>query len=117
MHTLIVKTSFDSAHFLPHYEGPCHKIHGHTWNVEIHIEGGVNADSGMIVDFKDVKSMIKQILPDHEMVNAFVPNPTAENISKYLYDLIKMHPLLPAHCRIMKVVLWETADNGVSYEL
>jgi len=115
--SLILKTSFDSAHYLPNYEGPCHKLHGHTWNVEVYIEGGVNDDSGMIADFKDVKDMIKQILPDHELINTVVSNPTAENISKYLYDRIKTHPLLPTHCQVTKVILWETPSNGVCYEL
>ena len=33
--------SFSSAHRLPHYDGPCHNLHGHTWKAVFVIEGNI----------------------------------------------------------------------------
>ena len=30
---------FSSAHRLPHYDGECHNLHGHTWKVVFLLEG------------------------------------------------------------------------------
>ena len=47
---------FSSAHHLPHYDGPCHNLHGHTWKVVFVIEGPVQAN-GMVHDFKVLKKL------------------------------------------------------------
>ena len=50
--------SFSAAHRLPHYDGPCHDLHGHTWKAVFIIEGPVQQD-GMVCDFKvDRKSVV-----------------------------------------------------------
>ena len=114
MVTMIVKTHFDAAHFLPNYDGPCHNIHGHRWNVDVELSGRADKDSGMVVDFGEVKDSINDLLPDHDLVNDHVSNPTAENISVFLFrkikrDLLSTHPQV----KLVSITIWETDKCGV----
>ena len=77
--------SFSAAHHLPNYDGPCHDLHGHTWKAVFVIEGPVRPD-GMVCDFKVVKKLLDGLLPDHQLLNDLLPNPTAENLAQYLFD-------------------------------
>ena len=45
-----VVTEFDAAHSLPGYQGKCAHMHGHTYQVEIVLEGEVGED-GFVMDF------------------------------------------------------------------
>ena len=61
---------FELSHMLDNYEGKCGKIHGHTYKAEITLEGNIieNPTSnsyGMLIDFNDLKPIIKDIIPDH----------------------------------------------------
>ena len=76
--------SFSAAHRLPHYDGPCHNLHGHTWKAVFIIEGPVQQD-GMVCDFKVIKKLLDDQLPDHRFLNDEVENPTAENLAQYLF--------------------------------
>ena len=71
MYELKVKDSFASAHFLRGYEGPCEKLHGHTWKIEISIVSNEIDDIGLVVDFKEVKKRLKEFLNnlDHVCLN------------------------------------------------
>ena len=50
--------TFDSAHFLPNApEGhKCHRLHGHTFHVSVHVAGPVDPDRGWILDFADIEA-------------------------------------------------------------
>lgn len=76
--------SFSSAHRLPGYDGSCQHLHGHTWKAVFIIEGPVRPD-GMVCDFKVVKKLLDDQLPDHRFLNDLLPNPTAENLAQYLF--------------------------------
>ena len=47
---------FDAAHRLPNVGRghKCSQLHGHSFSVEIHIQGPVNPHSGWVMDFADV---------------------------------------------------------------
>jgi len=82
------KFSFDAAHFLPKYKGKCNQTHGHHWVVELACGGEVAEDTGMVVDFAELKKFcnIFEERFDHTLLNDTLPNPTAENICKYILD-------------------------------
>lgn len=83
--------SFDSAHKLDGYRGLCKKIHGHSWFCDIWFEGdSSNKDNvGILVDFTIVKRVKEQL--DHKMLNDVLKiNPTAENISEWIYNHLKL---------------------------
>ncbi|MDR0292080.1 MAG: 6-carboxytetrahydropterin synthase [Elusimicrobium sp.] len=105
---LRVKRKFSSAHRLPRYDGDCNNLHGHTWTVEFLIEGPVG-ESGMVEDFKVLKSLLDSALPDHKYLNDFVENPTAENMAEYLSG--KVSALLSGRgLKLKQTELWENEN-------
>jgi len=107
---LRIRRKFSAAHRLPDYDGACHNLHGHTWQVVFEVEGPVQP-SGMIYDFKLLKPLLDSILPDHQFLNDFVPNPTAENLSQYIFD--KAQKILQEkHLTLKTLELWENEDSA-----
>jgi len=96
MYQLMVRSHFDAAHFLRGYQGKCSKCHGHRFHYSVGISGETLNDLGILIDFKDVKSILKDEIEevlDHCLLNEDVPpfdriNPTAENIAKLIYDIV-----------------------------
>ena len=107
---LRIKHKFSAAHKLPEYDGDCHNLHGHTWQVVFEIEGTVQP-SGMIYDFKLLKPMLDSVLPDHKFLNDFVPNPTAENLSQYIFDKAEIM-LKEKNLTLKTLELWENEDSA-----
>ncbi len=107
---LIVKQRFSAAHFLEHYKGKCEKMHGHTFSIEVYFRVDSLDKSGISIDFTEIKSYLKEILPDHKVLNeVFDFSPSAENLAKYFYNKIKeKYP-------VSKVIIWESEDAGAVY--
>lgn len=103
--------SFSSAHRLPHYVGPCHDLHGHTWKAVFIIEGPVKED-GMVCDFKVVKKLLDENLPDHQLLNEWVENPTAENLAQFLFQKISLE-LQKMDLKLKTLEIWES-DNAAA---
>ena len=111
---LLYKTHFDAAHSLPDYQGDCSRLHGHTWYLEFEFYfPGMPGKTGMFIDFKDLKEIIEYYIKkyyDHRLLNENIENPTAENLVKHLYDLIK-----PKFNPLKTIRLWESPTYGVEY--
>jgi 6-pyruvoyltetrahydropterin/6-carboxytetrahydropterin synthase len=107
---LVVKETFSSAHFLEHYRGKCEKMHGHTFEVEVCFRVNELNESGIGIDFTELKAYLKELLPDHEILNeVFDFSPSAENLSRYFYYKIKeKYP-------VSKVMVWESDNAGAAY--
>jgi 6-pyruvoyltetrahydropterin/6-carboxytetrahydropterin synthase len=61
--------SFEMAHALTGYEGPCRHIHGHSYHLAVTVKGNVlESDSdpknGMVMDFGDLKAIVKELVID-----------------------------------------------------
>ena len=61
--------TFDMAHALFGYDGPCKNIHGHTYKLSvtligIPIEDSSNPKEGMVIDFTDFKKIVKDEVID-----------------------------------------------------
>ena len=114
---------FDAAHFLRGYQGKCANIHGHRWKVELTLQGSVLNEIGILIDFMDVKTMLKEVLDvfDHKMINDVAPfdklNPTAENIACFIYGQMTDRLLgqTDAGIRIAKVTVWESEAASATY--
>lgn len=107
---LIVKETFSAAHFLENYKGKCEHMHGHTFQVEAHFIIKELDKAGIGVDFSELKTYLKSILPDHKVLNeVFDFSPSAENLSKYFYNKIK------EKYNISKVIIWESENAGAVY--
>jgi len=106
---------FDAAHKLPNYKGPCANLHGHTYKMEVVIEGLVK-ENGMVIDFGELKKLVNESVIsklDHSYLNDRYPNPTAEIM---VVDIFKtIGKLLAKNVRLVEVKLWETPTSCVIY--
>jgi 6-pyruvoyltetrahydropterin/6-carboxytetrahydropterin synthase len=110
---LDVEFYFAAAHRLPRYEGPCFRMHGHNYRFFIALEGEVDPATGMITDFGVVKQVVQeQVLAraDHRVLNDILENPTAENIARWIWEVLAPH--LPG---LVEVRLYEIPDSCVTY--
>jgi 6-pyruvoyltetrahydropterin/6-carboxytetrahydropterin synthase len=95
MYRLTIEGNFSSAHQLRGYKGKCENLHGHNWKVVLTVRGETLNEIGILVDFHDLKAMLKGCLEelDHINVNdhsAFITqNPSSENIARYIYQDIE----------------------------
>jgi 6-pyruvoyltetrahydropterin/6-carboxytetrahydropterin synthase len=110
---LDVEFHFAAAHRLPRYEGPCFRMHGHNYRFEVAIEGEVDPATGMVADFGVVQEIVREHVlarADHRTLNDFLDNPTAENIARWIWEVLE--PQLPG---LAEVRLWEIPGCAVTY--
>lgn len=95
--TVVKEFTFDAAHKLPNYNGPCQRLHGHAFKLQIGITGVPDAITGMVIDFSFLKNLIQKYVIDfldHFYLNEVqIRNfpyrlPTAENIVNWVKDVI-----------------------------
>jgi len=122
MFEIAVEQVFASAHALRNYKGRCENVHGHNWKVRVVIQGEQLDQTGMLVDFLDVKSLMGEILNriDHQFLNEIPPfdvvNPSAENIAEYFYqEMTGKLEDTPVQVRISEVKIWETDIQSATY--
>ena len=104
---------FDAAHSLPGYQGKCANLHGHTYRVEVVIEGAVG-ENGFVMDFFQLKKILNSALEDldHRNLNDLLPNPTAENIAELLCGRLR-HSLEGLQVSLVSIKLWEGKNKWV----
>lgn len=115
---IVEKTvSFDAAHQLKGYDGPCGRVHGHRFSVSVGVKGDVKS-SGMIFDFAKLKKwMNKNIVDvfDHTLINDTIENPTAENIALWIVDKFQRDFVNDITIELAVVKVWETPDSMVEW--
>ena len=116
MYEIAIEDTFDAAHCLRGYQGSCQRLHGHTYRVKIVFRIRSLDSLGMAIDFRQAKAHLKSALDylDHQYINELpefsILNPTAENISKFIYDRIKVE-----HSDLYNVTVWETPTSSATY--
>ena len=121
MYTLTTMVEFSSAHTLVGHSGPCKKMHGHNWKVEVEITGEKLDKIGMVVDFKEIRKATYLVVDelDHEFLNNLEPfsedNPTAENIARYIFTKLS-EEFSNKNVKVNSIKLWETDKSAVSYK-
>ena len=122
MFEVAVEQVFASAHALRNYKGRCENVHGHNWKVRVVIAGERLDQTGLLVDFIDVKNLMGEIIEriDHQFLNEIPPfdvvNPSAENIAEYFWQ--KMSEGLagtPVPVKVTEVKIWETDIQSATY--
>ena len=104
---------FDAAHSLPGYQGKCANMHGHTYQVEMIVEGKVGTD-GFVMDFYELKKILTRALQDldHRCLNEILPNPTAEIIVKWIGKRLNQE-LEGSPVILISLKLWEGKNKWV----
>ncbi|MFP4489248.1 MAG: 6-pyruvoyl trahydropterin synthase family protein [Bacteroidales bacterium] len=129
--------SFETAHALWNYDGPCRNVHGHSYRLFVTVAGEPldepgNPKNGMVMDFGDMKKLVKKEVVDvfdHSVVisrlggderlaalkkmfgNVLLVDyqPTCENLIRDIAGRIKSQ--LPAGISLHNLRLYETATS------
>ena len=132
--------TFEMAHALHGHDGACANIHGHSYILEVVLLGIPRREpghpkDGMVLDFADLKSIVKrEVLDryDHALLvsdrdPAHVPlangpmgavrvvpwQPSCENM---VMDIVgRLKPCLPNDVELVGVRLWETATSHAEW--
>ena len=96
--------TFDMAHALFGYDGPCKNIHGHTYKLSVTLKGQVIENSndpknGMVIDFTDFKRIVTDNIVsvfDHSLVlNSSAPYGDLKNLNEN-FERINFVPFQPS---------------------
>ena len=107
---------FEAAHWLPTFPHghKCRRMPGHSYLVDVVIEGEVDPQKGYLMDFADIKAAIRPVesMLDHYLLNeiAGLENPTSEMLSKWIFDRLK--PTLPL---LALIRVHETCTSSSEY--
>src|SRR5204863_9335797 len=89
---------FEAAHFLPKVPAghKCARMHGHSYLVEVAIEGEVDADRGWLMDFAEIDEHVMPLVRqlDHQVLNEIdgLANPTSELLATCLWQRLSSLP-------------------------
>jgi 6-pyruvoyltetrahydropterin/6-carboxytetrahydropterin synthase len=122
MFEVSVEQTFAAGHALRNYKGKCENVHGHNFRVQVTIEGERLDETGLLVDFIDVKNQMRAVIErlDHQFLNEIAPfdvkNPSAENIAEYFYQEMMIGLAgTPVPVHIQEVKVWETDIQSATY--
>ena len=95
--------------------------HGHNYDLEVTVSGPVDAETGYVMDLKDLKDLVNRHVVDdldHRNLNLDVPwlegvIPSTENLVVKIWERIA--PLIPPPAKLDRLVLWETPRHRVEY--
>jgi len=114
------KFTFEAAHRLPHHDGRCARLHGHSWvgwvvleSVDLQPDG---PKQGMVLDFSDIKEGIRPLVEahlDHYYLNEStgLESPTSEALSQWIFE--RLRPMF-GHL-LAAVVIEETCTSRAEY--
>lgn len=131
--TVCRKTHFNATHRLhnPNWDdeknervfGKCNNpnYHGHNYNLIVKVKGDIDPDTGMVIDMKDLKSLVNEFIIDRfDHKNLYLDmdyfahlNPTAENIAVQIWQILreKIDPKFE-----ISITLYETERNFVEFD-
>ena len=106
----------EAAHRLPHVPPghKCGRLHGHSFAIEIALEGPVGSHTGWVLDYADIKAAFKPLYDqlDHNYLNDLpgLENPTSENLAIWVWRALRES--VPG---LMEVVVAETCTSRCIY--
>ena len=113
---LVRKVSFEAAHRLPHVPAghKCQRLHGHSFRVEIIVEGAVNESTGWFIDYSEIDEAWEPLFGqlDHNYLNDVdgLENPTSEILCRWLWE--RLLPKLPS---LAKIIVHVTCNASCEY--
>ncbi len=130
---------FDTGHALAGYDGKCRNVHGHSYTLEVTVIGEpiTNPDNvkfGMVIDFGDLKKIVKKyVIDDYDHALVLNKHTAYKEIGDFLIErghhillvdfqptgemmiqdmAARIMPHLPDNMRLHHLRLYET---GTSY--
>lgn len=107
---------FEAAHRLPNVptDHKCSRLHGHSYQVQVHVSGPIGEQSGWVIDFGNIKGACKPVIDrlDHYYLNEIdgLENPTSERLAAWIWnELASSLPMMSA------VQVRETCTSGCVY--
>lgn len=117
MRTRLERTfRFEAAHFLPKVPPghKCSRMHGHSYQVDVVIEGEVDPSLGWLMDFAEIDENVAPLVRrlDHQVLNEIegLGNPTSELLAVWLWERLVI--ALPG---LQEVVVSETPTSRCVY--
>ena len=107
---------FEAAHFLPKVPPghKCARMHGHSYMIEVVIEGEIDPERGWVMDFSDIDEHVMPLVKalDHQVLNEIegLANPTSELLAVWCWQRIK-----PSLSMLVEVVVSETPTSRCVY--
>jgi 6-pyruvoyltetrahydropterin/6-carboxytetrahydropterin synthase len=124
---------FEAAHRLPHHDGKCVRLHGHSWVARVFVRGFAlhpgGPKTGMVLDYSDLKALVQPIVDrhlDHWYLNESLPeieSPTSEAIAEWLFNVVKTELAtygIGEHgsaCELAAVEIDETCTSRCRFEI
>lgn len=109
--------TFEAAHHLPRApEGhKCRRLHGHSFRVEVTVEGDVDPATGWFLDYGVIRDAVEPVRSklDHYCLNDIegLSNPTSEELCRWIWEHLR--PKLPS---LGRIVVHETCESRCEYE-
>ena len=95
-------------------EHPCARLHGHSFQIQVHVVGPLDPELGWVVDFADIQRAWQPVHAalDHRCLNEVpgLENPTSEHLARWLWQRLK--PALPG---LSQIQIMETPYSGCVY--
>ena len=117
MHIVLTRTfQIEAAHRLPFLPKghKCERMHGHSFCVEVRVEGECDPKLGWLMDYAEIKGVFEPLFQqlDHRCLNevAGLENPTSEMLAKWIWERLK--PVLPL---LAAVAVAETCTARAEY--
>jgi 6-pyruvoyltetrahydropterin/6-carboxytetrahydropterin synthase len=107
---------FEAAHFLPRVPPghKCARMHGHSYQIEIAIEGELDPERGWVMDFAEIDERVAPLVRqlDHQVLNEIdgLGNPTSELLAQWLWQRLAT-PLVG----LSEVIVSETPTSRCVY--
>jgi 6-pyruvoyltetrahydropterin/6-carboxytetrahydropterin synthase len=112
---------FEAAHWLPNVPPghKCGRMHGHSYRVRVEVSGPVDATSGMVVDYADIKALFDAKVTsrlDHKVLNDVpgLENSTSENLAQWVFG--ELSASLSPGVKLRAVEVHETHTAGARVE-
>lgn len=123
MFTISKTKTIEAAHQLPHHDGKCRGLHGHSWTITVEVRGDKlhmgGPKRGMLFDYYDMGVIMKKHVEvlDHRFLNDIYKNPTSETIAEALFVAIapEVEEKSQGFAELSRVLVSETANSQAEY--
>ncbi|UCF29861.1 MAG: 6-carboxytetrahydropterin synthase QueD [bacterium] len=116
---LVVRDGFAAAHRLVGSGGRCENLHGHNFKVELKVGGQELGEAGMLIDFSDLKGILRDVLSslDHQDLNAHrafaAGSPSSEMIAEFIFRSVEER--IEGDISVISVTVSESDTASATY--